>query len=253
MSEISLGEVINGLVEANTSRLNTSLPGVIVKVRTDDYSVFLDVQPTVNMLTGAGESVPRSVILNVPTIMPLSSTGGLQFELNIGDPVLLVFSQRGLEAWKGSDGKPSVPTSMRMFDPRDCVAIPCVFPKQITPANPSKHKNSHSASDVVLVHNIGKSNEVEIRLKKSGDVVINCPGTVTVNSPQTIVNSDEATVNAETTINGNTVINGTLTVSVSVASPILAAGTSLTVQGKQMHEHRHGGVDTGPNNTGVPI
>ena len=253
MSELSLGEVINGLVEANTSRLNTSLPGIIVQVRRDDYGVFLDVQPAVNMLSGAGESVPRSVILNVPVIMPMSSTGGLQFELNVGDPVLLVFSQRGLEAWKGGDGKPGIPTSMRMFDPRDCIAMPCMFPKPLSPANPAKHKNPHSASDVVLVHNIGKANEVEIRLLKSGDVVINCPGIVTVNSPQTVVNSDTATVNAETTINGNTVINGTLTVSVSVASPIVAAGTSLTVQGKQMHNHIHGGVDTGPSNTGVPI
>lgn len=253
MSELSLGEVINGLIEAKTSRLNTSLPGVIVKVRTDGFGVFVDVQPTVNMLTEAGESFPRSVILNVPAIMPMSSTGGLQFELNVGDPILLVFSQRGLESWKAGDGKPSVPSSLRMFDPRDCVAIPCLFPKQSTPANPSKHTNSHSPSDVVLVHNIGKANEVEIRLKKSGDVVINCSGTVTVNSPQTVVNSEQATVNAETTINGNTTINGTLNVSVSVTSPLLVAGTSLTVQGKEMHNHVHSGVDSGPNNTGVPV
>lgn len=253
MADLSLGEVMNGLVEARTSRLNTALPGIIVKVRTDDFGSFVDVQPSIHLLTDEGEAIPRSVVLNVPVVFPVSSSGGLQFELNIGDGVLLVFSQRGLEAWKSGDGKPGSPTSQRMFDPRDCCAIPGLFPRKTTPTNPAKHRNSHSPSDVVLVHNLGKANEVEIRLKKSGDVVINCPGTVTVNSNQTIVNADAATVNAETTINGNTTINGTLDVSVSVNAPNISATTSLTVQGKEMHNHVHGGVDTGSGTSGPPV
>lgn len=258
MSDLTLGEVINGLVEANTSRLNTSLPGVVVNVRTDGFGVLLDVQPSINLLAETGESLPRSVVMNVPTVMPLSSTGGLQFEINVGDPVYLVFSQRGLDSWKVGNGKPGAPIDMRMFDPRDCVAMPCMFPKSTNPANPNKHKYPHSASDVVLVHNIGKSNEVEIRLKKSGDVVINTSGKVTVNSTQTEVNANTAVVNATTTINGVTTINGntsivgTLNVSESVTTPNVVATTSLKVQGKEMNNHTHGGVDTGVGNTGVP-
>lgn len=262
MSDLTLSEVINGLVEARTSRLNTCLPGVIVGVRQEAYGVFLDVQPSINLVAETGETLPRSVVLNIPTILPMSSTGGLQFELNVGDPVVLLFSQRGLETWKSGDGKPSAPSDMRMFDPRDCMAMPCVFPKQTSPANPGKHTYPHSSSDVVLVHNIGKANEVEIRLQKSGDVVINTSGKVTVNSSETEVNSDTAVVNATTTINGNTTINGvttingntsvvgTLNVSTSITSPNLIATTSLKVQGKEMYDHRHSGVATGPNNTG---
>lgn len=265
MSDLTLGEVINGLVEANTSRLNTSLPGVIVAVRGDGSGVFLDVQPSIHLLAETGETAPRSVIMNVPTILPMSSTGGLQFEMNVGDPVLLVFSQRGLDSWKSGDGKPGAPLDMRMFDPRDCAAFPCMFPKNTTPANPNKHTYPHSGSDVVLVHNIGKSNEVEIRLKKSGDVVVNTTGKVTVNCSETEVNSDTAVVNAATTvngvteingvttINGATTINGTLVVSTSMTTPSVVATTSLTVQGKEMHNHVHSGVDSGPNNTGGPV
>lgn len=264
MADLTLSEVIHGLIESQTSRLNTSLPGIITKVREDAYGVFLDVQPTVNLMTTLGTDVPRPTILNIPTILPMSSTGGLQFEMNVGDPVVLLFSQRGLEAWKVGDGRPGAPSDMRMFDPRDCMAMPCMFPKQTTPANPGKHTYPHDKSDVVLVHNIGKANEVEIRLKKSGDVVINTIGSVTVNSTHTEVNSNTAVVNATTTVNGTTTINGvttingntsvvgTLNVSTSISSPLLVATTSLKVQGKEMHNHVHGNVENGTSVTGGP-
>jgi Phage protein Gp138 N-terminal domain len=258
MPDLSLGEVINGLVEASNTRLNTALPGIIVGVK-NASGTLLDVQPAVNMLAETGETLPRSVILNVPAVMPQSSTGGLQFELNVGDPILLVFSQRGLEVWKSGDGKPASPNTMRMFDSRDCFAIPCVFPQATTPTQTGKHTYPHSSSDVVLVHNIGKANEVEIRLKKSGDVVINTTGKVTVNSTETEVNSDTAVVNAVTTvnglttINGNTTINGTLNVSTSVTTPTVVATTSLTVQDQEMFEHAHDGVEPGTGTSGGPV
>lgn len=245
MADLTLGEVINSLVESRESRLNTALPGVILGVR-DGSGVFVDVQPSINLIAETGETLPRSPILNVPLHMPLSSTGGLQFEVNPGDPVMLIFSQRGLDTWKEGNGKPAAPQDGRMFDPRDCMAIPCIFPASTTPANPKKHVNTHSSKDVVLVHNIGKSNEVEIRLKKNGDVYIKTVGEIKVDA-------STAVVNAETTINGNTTINGKLTVSQTISAPTISASTSLVIAGKEMNGHTHSGVEPGPGNSGGPV
>ena len=252
MADLTLGEVINGLFEGRASRMNTSLPGVVIGVR-DGTGVFLDVQPAIDLLAETGETLPRAPILNVPAMMPMSSTGGLQFEINVGDPILLVFSQRGLDTWKAGVGKPNAPRDGRMFDPRDCFAIPCVFPSKATPANPNKHTNPHSAKDVVIVHNIGKANEVEIRLKKSGDVYIKTVGQVLVDSGTAVVNASTATVNAETTVNGNTTINGNLTVSGTTTAPTISATTSLKIAGTEMNNHRHTGVEAGPSISGGPI
>lgn len=245
MSDITLGEVINGLFESNASRMNTCMPATIVRVR-EASGAFIDVQPAIHLWSEDGETLQRAPILNVPVVFPISSTGGLQFELNPGDPILLIFSQRGLDVWKKGKGMPEAPIDGRMFDPRDCFAIPSPFPIASTPAMPSKHTNSHSKNDVVLVHNIGKPNEVEIRLKKNGDVYIKTTGEIKVDA-------STAVVNATTTINGNTTINGTLNVSQSITTPTVSATSSLKVQGVEMNNHTHGGVESGGGTSGGPI
>lgn len=197
------------------SGVYTSIPAVVVGIK-DLSEQRIDVQPAINMRTQEGDNErQRPPILNVPLHMPMTKQGGLSYPIQNGDSVFLVFSMRGLDVWKSGDVGFTTPNSVRKFDERDCVAFAGIYPFKSSPQK--GRTNAHSVNDVVLVHNIGKSSEVEIRLKPNGDVVINSPRTITVNCKKGVVNSDNVEVNADKSIfnsvveiNGQTTVNGLL-------------------------------------------
>ena len=91
-----------------------------------------------------GTQVDRPVISNVPVLFPASGfmdrMGGFlqSFPLMPGDPVLLVFSMRGLARWKLTNGRLSIgdmapiPDVDSMLSERDAIAIPGFGPKRAT-------------------------------------------------------------------------------------------------------------------------
>lgn len=221
--EPSLQEVLTTSFDYMTANMYTSIPGIILTVREDLRTMSVDVQPTINIRSEDGTDVKeRSAILNVQVVQPLSKSGGLTFPVNVGDPVLLIFSMRGLDVWKKNNGYPTTPDNIRKFDKRDCFAIAGLFPPSISPNNPSARTLPHNTKDVVLVHNIGKSTEVEIRLTQSGDVRI---------KPA----SGKVYVDADSNFSKNVNIEGI-----------------LTVDGINMNTHKHGGISPGGSNTDVP-
>lgn len=167
-----LQELIESSFDKNTEGFFTAIPGIVVTVRNNFQDLYIDVQPSINDKKRDGSAIERPVVLNVPVQMPSSSTAALTLPINVGDPVLLVYAMRGLDVWKRGDGYPQTPTDLRKFDKRDCFAIPGVWPISRSVNNPSKHSWSHDPKDVVLVNALGTSNEVEVRLKPSGDILI---------------------------------------------------------------------------------
>jgi hypothetical protein len=125
--------------------------------------------------------------------MPSSSTAALTFPVNVGDPVLLIYSMRSMDTWKRGTGRPLLPNDNRKFDKRDCVAIPGVWPFGQSINNPSKRIWEHNTGDLVIANNLGTGNENEVRLKPNGDIVINTNQNVEVNC-------NNATVTAQSTI-----------------------------------------------------
>lgn len=174
--EPGLQEVLESHFDYMTSNMFTAITGIIISVE-DAGQNRVNVQPSINMVSrDMLEITERSPILNVPLFQHQSKEGGLSIPVKAGDPVFLVFTMRGLDAWKQSNGYPTTPTDRRKFDTRDCIAYPGVFPFGQSPNRPSAHTLDHSPDDVVLVHNLGKSNEAEFRIKAgSGDIEINAP------------------------------------------------------------------------------
>jgi hypothetical protein len=174
--EPSLQEVLESNFDYMTSNMYTAITGIIVSVE-DAGENRVVVQPSINMVTrDMLEITERSPILNVPLVQHQSKEGGLSIPVKAGDPVFLIFSMRGLDAWKQGNGYPTTPTDRRKFDNRDCIAIPGVFPFGQSPNRPSAHTLAHSPDDVVLVHNLGKNNEAEFRIKAgTGKIEINAP------------------------------------------------------------------------------
>lgn len=186
----SLQELLVNAIGYEMSNVYTAIPGIIIRVR-DMGEMRVDVQPTINVRTQDGkEQQERPPILNVPLEQPVSLQGGLTYPVEAGQPVWLSFSMRGLEKWKRGNAMPEAPADMRRFDVKDCVASPA-YPFNMSTNLPSKRTWPHSTDDVVLVHNIGKGSEVEIRLKPNGDCIINSPKMVQVNCQRFEVNASQ--------------------------------------------------------------
>lgn len=206
--EISLQETLQSAVEHHLENMNTCVPGFVIRTINDLQGQQIDVQIAINFKGYDGSSQERPPILNVPVVFPASSTSAITFPLNPGDPVLLVFSQRGLTAWKGSNGYASTPTDYRMHDIRDCFAIPGPFPVGRAPNNPAKRRWPHSTHDLVVAHNLGSGTEVELRLSESGSLIINTDMNVEINATQALVNVPNSTWTGDINHTGMFINNG---------------------------------------------
>lgn len=193
--EASLEETLTNAVEHHLENAHFSIPAIVIRSNPELQQV--DVQPSLNikMFDGAGAS-ERPPILNVPLVFPVSKTAGFTFPVDKGDTVLLVFSERGLDAWKEGNGYPSTPTDFRMLDYKDAIAIPGLFPKNSSVNNPAKHVFTHNPKDTVMFANLGGT-EAELRIRQDGSIEIN-----TSNMPVT-VNCSDAVVNASASIGLN--------------------------------------------------
>ena len=177
----SLQEVLVAAFQNQANQINTAIPCIVVAIRDSLNGAMVDIQPTVNQRFKDGEVKERPVVLGVPVAFPVSSTAGLTFPIKVGSTGIAVFSMRNLDAWKNSSGRPTTPLNYAKFDKGDAMFIPGIQPPGESVNNPSKRTWSHSTEDVVLVNNIGTGNECEVRLKPSGDIVINTNQNVEVN------------------------------------------------------------------------
>lgn len=251
----SLQEQMVALIDYSTSGMYTAIPGTIVSIESGKEK-RVNVKPAINMRSEDGELVEeRSVILNVPYQTPSSKMGGLSHPVVPGDSVLLVFSMRGLEIWKRSNGYPTTPNSNRRFSEMDCVAIPGVQPFPESTNNPSKYSDDHDPDDVVLYNSLGGGSQVTIRLKKNGDVFIKSPGEVKIECETAEVKASDYKVEADnvdfksanfniSTGNYSMVSSGT-----AVSQGTINHQGSYVLNGTPIENHDHGGVQPGGDRT----
>ena len=260
----SLQEALTQFHNYTIANMYTGIPGIIVSV-VDMGRMIVNVQPTINIRSDDGLLISeRPPILNVPLVMPVGLQGGLTFPVQPGQPVWLSFSMRGMDAWKASNGYPNTPLDMRTFDVRDCVAELAIYPGSRSPNDPSARTLSHNPEDVVLVHNIGSGNEVEIRLKAGGGVEINAPGQeVKVVCNTALVEADSSVTldTPETNLTGNLTVEGTMDILGTSSGSGLSTihgnfdivGTTLQHNGKNIGStHTHTGVQSGGDISGPP-
>ena len=242
MRQPSMQEGVMSYIEDAFTNVYTSLPAVVVNVHNGFQDQRIDAQPSINTKYKNGTNTEHPAILHVPVIMPASSTSAVLFPLNVGDTVLLVFSQRGLDAFKSGNGLPTTPTDFRKFDKRDAFAIPGAFPFTKAPNNPAKHALPHSTSDMVVVHNLGTAQECEVRLKQNGDINITTSANVNVNAEQANVVATTANVTADVNITGDVDITGNVTVTGTMsATTVVQSSNNIT-----LGTHKHSPAGTPP-------
>lgn len=236
--ESSLEQLLVDSFDHQMAGIYTAMPATIVTVKDNLDTMMIDAQPSLNVNYLDGRVAERPPILNVPVIFPSSSTSALTFPLKVGDPVLLIYSMRGLDSFKNGNGRPATPTDFRKYNSQDAIAIPSPWPSSMSPNNPSKRVWDHSTNDMVMVHNIGSGNECELRLKLDGTIQVRTNKdievlgkTVTVNATEALnFNSPTATFDiAEATFIGNISHSGNYT----------GVGVQ-TFNGVVFSTHRHG-------------
>ena len=104
----------------------TCTPGIVSAY--DPATRRATVQGALTMVRTDREEVPRADIHNVPVLFPSGGGFSMTWPLQKGDPVLLVYSQRGLSEWKKTMDV-STPDLAGFFSEKDAIAIPGFGPR----------------------------------------------------------------------------------------------------------------------------
>lgn len=120
----TLGEVINAAIRQGSAALHVSMPGRIkaynATEQTADVEPLLKFDRTLDDDTQVAEPLP--VLHKVPVQFPGAGGYALTFPVAVGDPCLLVFADRSLDAWYAQGGVVD-PLDSRQHDLSDAVAL----------------------------------------------------------------------------------------------------------------------------------
>ena len=187
---------------------------------------FVDVQPLVNQLDGAGNSTPHAVLHQLPYFRLQGGTDAVILDPKVGDFGIAVFASRDISAVKSSKGQ----------------------------ANPGSWR-SHDMADGLYVGGLLNGTPVQYVQFTAGGINVVSPSKVTIQAPnielnaaaQCALNSPQIVLNG-TVQQGSGSFGGTSTWQGNMET----LGT-LRNNGKDVGStHTHPGVQSGPSNTGTP-
>lgn len=150
--------------------LNVALPAVVEEYDAETKRAV--VLPAVRLML-ADRMRSRALLLDVPVVHP--SAGGYLVHLPIqpGDPVLLVFSQRGLTEFKASFAE-SDPDVDSVLEAKDAVAFPGFGALQVTPKSTDGLSIQNEAGTVSIV--LSSDDNVTIEIPSDSNVHLGGPG-----------------------------------------------------------------------------
>lgn len=221
-----LNEAILAALDGLQSKIWTALPGVIRSF--DPTRMTVVVQPTIQcqFTMPDGSRVWKSIpeLLDVPVVWPSGGGYSLTFPVTSGDPVLILFSSRCIDAWWDSGAPVNVQSELRMHDLSDGFALLGVRPRpNVLP--------SISASATQLRN-------------ESGDTF------VSVQNSNVTITASSVTVNAASEVLMNTPeLKVTGEIKARYGTP---AEIGLGTFGDTYNTHTHGGVQSGPDDTDMP-
>jgi len=117
-----LKKLLRESFEYQMTDVHTAMPAVVV--RYDPKTRRADVQPSLKRKMPGGEYMAFPVISEVPVVFFGTKKFTIHVPLERDDEVLLVFSERGTDAWKDIGGDGIEEADPRRFDLQDCFALP---------------------------------------------------------------------------------------------------------------------------------
>lgn len=117
----NLAQAIRFAIRQSLKDIYVCTPGIVESF--DATTRQAVVKGALKMVKTDGKAVTRADIHNVPVVFPSGGRFAFTFPLEEGDPVLLVYSQRGLSSWKKTLDV-ATPNLDGLFSEKDTIAIP---------------------------------------------------------------------------------------------------------------------------------
>ena len=126
-----LAAAVGFAIDQKIKGLHTALPAHIVKY--SPASKRATVKPAISLRMTDGSVVPRALIADVPVLHPSGGGYLVHLPLVAGDPVMLIFSERGISKFKKAFAH-SPPDLEGRLSVKDAVAIPGCGALSVAPA-----------------------------------------------------------------------------------------------------------------------
>ena len=152
----ALEQVLPFCFRQEMKNIHTAMPGVIVEYNPETKRA--SVQMALNLLISRTtdhsvlESISRAPLIDVPVLQPSGGGYVVHFPMQPGDPVMLVFSERGMQNFKQSY-QVSDPIPEVLFDAQDAVAFPGFGGMEIKPAGEGLCMQTEDGSNFVEINN----------------------------------------------------------------------------------------------------
>lgn len=248
-SHVSEFNALTFLVQQVLSRIATATLVKVMKVTNTGGITpvgFVDVQPMVHQMTGERIAEPHSTIYNIPYLRLQGGADAIILDPKVGDIGVCVFCSSDISVVKKNKA-PASPGSYRRFDWADGL-----YMGGFLNAVPTQYVDF--ASGGITIHSPTKVtvDAPEIDLNASTKVVITTPECDVTASTKFVVTSPDIELLGAITLGGSvTQSAGSSGGNVSIIGPV-AVTNDLTAQGKSVHGHVHGGVQTGSGSTAPP-
>ena len=162
--------------------LHTAVPGLIETY--DPETRRARVKIALRMVMTDGTAVEITPLADVPVVFPAGGGFALTFPMAAGDPVLVVFSERGIDSFKEtfelSDPEPGV-----FHATSDAVALPGFGPLRVTPADTESANWQTEDGDKSIRLRAGRveihSGDTSVRVEDNAVTVSVDGGPVTIN------------------------------------------------------------------------
>ena len=184
--------IIKSMISTQVNKVKNCTSAIVIEVD-DLINGFITVQPLINYVGDNLDTVENPLIYNVPVIMPSTTTCGMVLPVNVGDTVLIVYSNRDLDDFKFGNKNTHDPKDFRLNEMEDVVAYVGFNTTQDSAWNPANHSNGHSIDSVKVYNNKGTGSENYVELKSSGDVVVKSPTLIDADAP--MVNANDVIIN----------------------------------------------------------
>ena len=117
----NLAQAIRFAIRQSLKDMYTCMPGIVESYDAETRRAV--VKGALKVVTTNKEEIEREAIHNVPVLFPSGGRSAFTFPLEPGDPVLLVYSQRGLANWKKTLDV-TTPDMFGFLSEKDAIAIP---------------------------------------------------------------------------------------------------------------------------------
>lgn len=125
---MNFSAALDAYMAAWSGSVHTAMPAKVSEY--DEKTHRAKVVPTIRHLMDNGMQIELPELVDVPVVFPSAASFDLEFPLDKGDPVLLIFAETDIASWKtGAD--PATPDTASRFSLDASVAIPGLSPNPV--------------------------------------------------------------------------------------------------------------------------